>query len=142
MKDIIRIVVKGSSGYGPADEAFKDKITVEQDRITYEYKPIFESELNQTRKWSYKTTSPVFHEQFKRISKMMSEIIENPINELCTDIGGIEFMVTFADKTKFHENYWVPGDHFVSLFRALKVMVPECEYTPAVLLTSEDYKDG
>lgn len=36
MKDIIRIVVKGSSGYGPVDEAFKDKITVEQDRITYE----------------------------------------------------------------------------------------------------------
>jgi hypothetical protein len=52
-------------------------------------KPIFESELNQTRKWSYIKPQACIHEQFKQYQKMMSEIIENPINVLCTDIAAL-----------------------------------------------------
>lgn len=59
----------------------------------------------------------------------------------CTDIGGIEFNITYSDKTRFKETYWVPGDYFEELFIAIKSLVPECEYTPAVLLTSEDYEE-
>ncbi len=36
---------------------------------------------------------------------------------------------------------WVPGDYFEELFMAIKSLVPESEYTPAVLLTWEDYED-
>ncbi len=31
--DIIKIVIKGESGFGPAEEAFKDKITITESSI-------------------------------------------------------------------------------------------------------------
>ena len=43
MADIIRIIIKGEFGYGPVDEAFTDKVTIDLDSIRYEYKPVVES---------------------------------------------------------------------------------------------------
>ena len=56
MADIIRITIKGESGYGPLDEAYSDKVTIDRDSIRYEYKPAVESKINTPRKWSYKTS--------------------------------------------------------------------------------------
>lgn len=67
--------------------------------------------------------------KFDYIAKMIPEIIEGGIDEFCTDIGGIEFNITYADKTKFKEIYWVPGDYFNELFEMIKNWVPDCEYT-------------
>lgn len=141
MKYITRIVIKGVSGYGPADEAYNDKVTITSTSISYEYKPIYESELNPSRKWNYKTNSPIFRMMYDKVAGMLPAIIERGIQAFCTDIGGIEFTITYSDKTKFKELYWVPGDYFEELFVAIKRMVPETEYTPAVLLTSEDFDD-
>lgn len=33
MADIIRITIKGESGYGPVDEAYSDKVTIDRDSI-------------------------------------------------------------------------------------------------------------
>ena len=65
MADIIRITIKGESGYGPVDEAYSDKVTIDRDSIRYEYKPVVESEINPPRKWSYKTTSPIYQKRFR-----------------------------------------------------------------------------
>ena len=46
MADIIRIIIKGESGYGPVDEAFTDKVTIDHDSIRYEYRPVMESKIN------------------------------------------------------------------------------------------------
>ena len=75
------------------------------------------------------------------IAGMIPGIIEKDVEESCTDIGGIEFNITYSDKSKHKEIYWVPGDYFEKLFVAIKSLVPESEYTPAVLLTSDDYDD-
>ena len=141
VKYITRIVIKGASGYGSADEAYNDKVTITPTSISYEYKPMDESELNPSRKWSYKTNSPIFRMMYDKVAGMLPAIIERGIQEFCTDIGGIEFNITYSDKTKFKEIYWVPGDYFEELLVAIKRMVPETEYTPAVLLTSEDFDD-
>lgn len=141
VKYIARIVIKGASGYGSADEAYNDKVTITPTSISYEYKPMYESELNLSRKWSYKTNSPIFRMMYDKVAGMLPAIIERGIQEFCTDIGGIEFTITYSDKTKFKEIYWVPGDYFEELLVAIKRMVPETEYTPAVLLTSEDFDD-
>ena len=135
MKYITRIVIKGNSGYGPADEAYNDKVTITPTSISYEYKPMYESELNPSRKWSYKTNSPIFRMMYDKVAGMLPAIIERGIQEFCTDIGGIEFTITYSDKTKFKEIYWLPGDYFEELFVVIKRMVPETEYTPTVLLT-------
>lgn len=134
-------MIKGASGYCCSDEPYNDKITITTESISYEYTPFLETEMNPKRKWSYKTNSPIFKMKFDHIVKMIPEIIERGIDEFCTDIGGIEFNITYADKTKFRETYWVPGDYFNELFGMIKSLVPDCEYTPAVLLTSADYEE-
>ena len=65
MTDIIRIIIKGGSGYCPVDEAYSDKVTIDRDSIRYEYKSVVESEINPPRKWSYKTTSPIHQKRFR-----------------------------------------------------------------------------
>lgn len=45
--------------------------------------------------------SPICKMKFDHIVKMIPEIIERGIDEFCIDIGGIEFNVTYTDKTKF-----------------------------------------
>ena len=141
MKDIIKIVIKGASGYCCIDEAFNDKMTITPDSISYEYVPAFESEMNPKRKWSYKTNSPIFKMQYDLLTSLMPGVTDRDEDIFCTDIGGIEFAITYADKTKFHKTFWVTSDYFETQFKVIKTMVPECEYTPAVLLTSEDFEE-
>lgn len=139
MKEIVKIVIKGGSGYGPADEAYNDKVTIEKKGISYEYSPTFESETNPVRKWSYKTNSSVYGMLYENLKKSIVSVTERCAEMFCTDIGSIEFIITFDDKTKFKKTFFLPGDEFKEVFSIIKQMVPGCEYVPAVLITEEDY---
>lgn len=141
MADIIKIVIKGASGYCCSAEAYNDKVTITPGSISYEYIPFMESEINLKRKWSYKTNSPIFQKWYSDVSAMIPGYFEEENTHFCTDIGGIKFILTYSDKTKLKKICWVPGDDFKELFPAIKIMVPEGEYTPAVLLTSDDFID-
>ena len=46
--------------------------------------------------------------KFAGIAKMITEVIKRDIDEFCMDIGGIEFIIIYAGKTKFKDTYWVP----------------------------------
>lgn len=142
MTSIARIVIKGSSGYFYCCESYEDKITITQDSIAYEYVPIMEVPTNPKRKWSYKTNSPIFKMRYDEISSMITGIMERDTEEMYLDVGTIEFIVTYSDKSKLKKIYVVPGDYFKDLFMKIKELVPDCEYTPAVLLTSEDYDEA
>ena len=141
MPDIIKIVIKGASGYCCSDEAYNDKVTITSDSISYEYIPCLESELNPKRKWSYKADSPLFKVLYSRVVEIVPRYLEEDIERFCTDIGGIECIVTYSDKSKYKNIFWVPSDDFKDLFRIIKQMIPSTEYTPAVLLTSDDFED-
>ncbi len=141
MAEITRIVIKGSSGFCCIEEAYTDKVTITPDSISYVYDPNVESELNPRRKWSYKTNSPLFKKKYAEIIKIIPKVIKRDVYDDCTDVGGIEFDVIYADKTKFNCTYWVTGDDFKELFAVIKSIVPKTEYIPAVLLTSADYED-
>ena len=138
MKEIIKICIKGESGYGCIEDAYHDRLVIVPDGMNYEYLPAVESEINPKRKWKYTTNSPLYEELYKKIAKMVAEIINAEITEKCTDIGGIEFQITYADKSKVKKVYWVSGDRFAELFELIKQIVPECEYTSAGLLRSVD----
>lgn len=138
VKEIIKICIMGESGYGCIEEAYHDRLVIVPDGINYEYLPVVESEINPKRKWKYTTNSPMYGELYKKIAEMVTEIINAEITEKCTDIGGIEFQITYADKSKVKKVYWVSRDYFAELFELIKNIVPECENTPVVLLTSED----
>ena len=138
MKEIIKICIKGESGYGCIEDAYHDRLVIVPDGMNYEYLPAVESEINPKRKWKYTTNSPMYGKLYKKIAEMVTEIINAEITEKCTDIGGIEFQITYADKSKVKKVYWVSGDCFAELFELIKQIVPECEYTPAGLLRSVD----
>ena len=139
-KKIVRITIKGASGYGSVDEAYEDKITLTESSINYEYKPhpMSNTETNVYRKWSYKTTSPIFKEIFLNVASMTPDILNNEEDLFVCDIGPTEIIVSYDDKHRDHEYFFCPSEHFRDWFRLIKKLVPECEYTPAVLLTSDD----
>ncbi len=141
MKEIVKIVVKGYSGYCPADMAYEDKVTISCDSVNYVYKPLFESEENLPRNWRYKTDSPVFRKLFYELVSAMPGVMEHDTEMLCTDIGGIEFTVTFDDKTRWKQVFWLLGDEFKDCFKIIRQMVPACEKIPEVLLLSEDFDE-
>lgn len=141
MAEICRVVIKGSSGYCSIYDAYNDKVTITQDSISYEYVPYKDTAENPKRKWSYKTSSPTFKAKYNEIARLVSDVIKNKIDEECTDIGVIEFNITFDDTTRFKGIYWVPSDYFAELFKVIKSLVPACEQIPEVLLTSDDYRD-
>lgn len=140
---ITRIAVKGASGYGPADEAYEDKVTITPSSISYEYKPhpYAQSAANIHKKWSYTTNSPAFRELFEAIADKTPEYLYNNDDVLMAlDIGPIDLVATFEDKHKESLHLFCPSEYFADLFRLIKQMVPGCEDIPAVLLTQEDYE--
>lgn len=141
--DIIKITIKGASGYGPAHEAYEDKITLTDSSISYECKPgpMTNSETNVYRKWSYKTTSPVFKKIFAEVAARTPFYLYNDEILFATDIGPIEIIATFEDKHKESVNYFCPSEFFKDYFNLIKKLVPEVEYTPAVLLTVDDFEE-
>lgn len=79
--------------------------------------------------------------KYDTLAALMPGVTERTTDEFCMDIGGIEFVLIYSDKKKVHETFWVPSDYFESQFKVIKAMVPECEYMPAVLLTSENFEE-
>ena len=94
MKEIIKICIKGESGYGCIEDAYHDRLVIVPDGMNYEYLPAVESEINPKRKWKYTTNSPLYEELYKTIAKMVAEIINAEITEKCTDIGGTPWIMT------------------------------------------------
>lgn len=141
MKEIIRIIIKGGSGFGPAEGAYSDKIAICMDSIRYEYKPMMESAAHAARKWFYRTTSPAFRKLFEEASEAVQAILDREEIPSCTDLGVTTFAVTYADRTRAGRDFILPGDEFRDCFAIVKRMVPACEDIPAVLMTSEDHED-
>ena len=139
MKNVAKIVIKGSSGYGPSEMAYNDKLKITDCSIAYEYKPLVESEMNFSRKWSYKSNGAVFKDAFERISSLIEKSLKQDIRESFTDIGAITFSIEYSDGSKRKEEFWLPSDYFSELFDAIKELVPRTECIPEVLKTEEDY---
>lgn len=140
MSEIIRITIKGASGYGPIEAAYSDKITLTDSSVSYEYKPhpMNHSEKSAYRKWSYKSTSPEFKEIFKAVATMTPDIINCEDEMFACDIGPTEIIITYDDKHRDHEYFFVPSEYFREWFMLIKKLVPQCEKTPEVLWTVDD----
>ena len=141
MKEIIRITIKGFSGYGMLHDAYEEKMILTPGFISYEFVPFAETDFNPKRKWRYSTNSPVFKVVFKKIAQLTEETLHSDLDGFCLDIGGIEFSLTYSDKTKLKKHYWLPADDFDKIFKLIKELIPRTESIPAVLLTEEDFEE-
>lgn len=141
--EIIRIVIKGASGYGPVDCAYEDKVTLTPSSISYEYKPhpMSQSETNIYRKWSYTTNSPMFKDTFDMVAAETPKYLHSEDELLALDIGPTDIIVTYEDKHKESLHLFCPSEYFADLFRLIKLLIPPCEDIPAVLMTQEDYEN-
>lgn len=137
---ITKIVVKGTSGYGPADMAFKDKVTVTESSIAYDYTPIFPSDKHIAQKWIYRTDSPIFRKLYYDAVSTIPAVLEIEEPLVC-DISGTEFVISYDDGSKVKKEYWLPSDMFDETFCILKKLIPSCEQIPEVLKTGEDFDD-
>lgn len=136
--NIVRIAIKGCSGYGPYNLAYDDKVTVTCESIQYLYKPLCVSEDHQPIKWSYRTNSPEFREMWDELCAMIPVILEQE-EEMVLDGGEVTFMVTYENKSKIVKTFWSPfGEPFTACFRLIKRMVPGGEKVPEVLWTEEE----
>ena len=141
MEKIIRISVKGGSGYGPYSEAFEDKVTVTEDGIQYQYKPMC-PEVHKPRKWSYRTDRPEFRELWAELCRLMPDIWAAE-EELVCDGCEATFKVTFEDKRKIVKTFWSPsGEPFFDCYRLIRKMIPGGEEIPAVLWLPEDEENS
>ena len=114
MNDIIKITISGVSGFCPVDEAYSDKVTITPSSISYEYKPHTESRLetNIYRKWSYKTTSPIFQELYKRIAEMTPKYLIGGDALYVCDGSPTIITATFQDKHKESAVFYSSSDFF------------------------------
>lgn len=141
MSEITKIVIKGSSGDCCKEESYRDKIVITEESIAYEYRPMVETKINPTRKWSYKTTSPVFKNLYGDLIGILPDIIDRDIDDFFPNLGNLQFNLTYSDNTKYRRGYYTPADEFKYCFLMIKRMVPDCEYIPALLLSEDDYKE-
>ena len=140
MKEIIKIVIKSSSGYCDIESVYDEKLTITESSIKYEYVPFCITDFNKIINWSYRTNSDTFANIFKCVVKQMEDIL-NPTNVIqCMDIGTIEFVVTYADKKRKSIKYYCSSNEFAQCFKCIKQMVPATEDIPEVLRTSEDFE--
>ena len=141
--EIVKIVIKGASGYGPVDESYEDKITMTASSIKYVYKPheMSKSESSVYRKWSYKTNSPLFRQIYKQAAEKTPFYLYNNESVFTADIWATEITAAFEDKHREKVNFFCPSAFFCEYFGLIKKMVPETEFTPAVLLTDDDFED-
>jgi hypothetical protein len=131
---IVKLIIRGASGYGPVDEAYNDKLAIDAGAISYELKPVVETDTFPARKWSYRTNSLLYLERFRQLCTCLPMVIAKiPEEAFCTDIGGIDFTITYEDGTKEKKSFWLPGSYFKDAFDIIKTMIPPCEETPAVL---------
>ena len=161
MPSIVKIVVKRYIGYFDNPKFSRNNVTLTENSIAYEYIPEiesqlefslppplgplsalqFEHEVQSVKKWSYKTNSLFFKSMYQEISERIQLLIESEIDEDALDIGPIEFIITYSDKSKIVHTYYVDGDRFKNLFACIKKLVPNIEQTPEVLLTSDDFDE-
>lgn len=138
MKEIVKITIKGCSGYGPVDMAYDDKLTLTPTSISYEYKPYLESEMNPPRKWSHRMNSPLFKVGFERVVTTMLSVLEPEEVWECTDVGMMDFTVTYDDKSRKHIRYWCTPSAFPECCAAVRDLVPFTEMTPEVVRSHDD----
>ena len=138
---ITKIIIKGESGYGSLEQAYKDSLTVTANSIAYLYTPYKESESNPARKWRYVTSSSAFRKLWDQLTETIPSVFAHDDDPWVTDIGDTTFIITYDDGSRVKKNYGLPGEIFKDVFCIVKQMVPGCEYTPAVIVTGEDYFD-
>lgn len=140
MKEIIKIEIRGSSGYTPMEYVHKDKFTLTEGSASYEYIPYLK-DSDKARKWSYETDGREFREQFDHIRSIIMPILKGAPDYEIEDAGSVAFTISYSDGTEEVFRFDCLTGYFDELFNELKAFVPPVEPVPAVLWTIDDEEE-
>lgn len=70
-------------------------MTVTGESISYEYRPMIESRINPSRKWSYKTSSPIFKKLYDDLVEVMLATVNRDKDMFRTVAGRKELILTY-----------------------------------------------
>ena len=132
-KEITRITIKGTCGCVDIDHTFNDVLSITNNSISYTYNPIYVTPNNQYIKWSYKTNSNTFKEQFNKVVSLIPDVINYFSELIVTDVPTITFIITYSDKTRYKDIRDLMGDEYETLFSEIRKLIPQTEKIPALL---------
>lgn len=153
-KQVTKITIIGISGYCSAADAYKDRLTITRNKITYHYRPeIMKSSYNDSDddlrtvenpeiKWTANYGSRCLKNSFEEIAELVLLKLEEGEPSPCCDIGVTEIIVEFADKSKSRKQFFQPADYFYDLFKCIQTLfVSEAFKMPVVIRTSDFYEE-
>lgn len=133
MAEITKITITKNPGYGCSSHSFQEKITLIVNSIDYKLIPHMHNKEEEERQWSYKSNKPLMRDIIKEAFEELGKIIWMDDEVRCYDIGSIEFIITYSDKTKIKKTFWRPATDFRRGFVAIRDLVPGLENIPRLL---------
>lgn len=102
---------------------YEEKLTVEQHKIQYEYKPFQQNETKRQVKWSYKTHDRQFGSNYQRLLETISDIMGRD-TDACHGDRYIQLKIKYEDKSKKKRMFIYSDDLFKDCYDVLRQMVP------------------
>jgi len=137
-KDVVKIVVKGESGYGTLSDAYHGVLTITPNGTSYKYTPEEEREDNKPFEWSYKAKGEGYTKAYEDIVRNLNVILRPKDIPSACDVGELKIIVTYADKTKETRSYFATADSFPEFFNAIRSVIPFYEGTPFFAILYDD----
>ena len=121
---ITRITIKSESGYGPADSACKDRLTITRSSVRYE-------STNprgnvSPEKWTVTNHSAAFNNMFLNLCAEVEQIMTLPEAPLSRDAGTTTFVVMEDTGTKRERTLSEPDERYTIIFTIIDQMVKSC----------------
>ena len=133
MAKITRITVTKNPGYGCSSHFFQESITITANSIEYKLIPHMHNKVDAKRHWRFKSNKPFVRDLLKEAFDGLGKVVRMDESERCHDIGSIEFVIKYSDKTKIKKVFWRPSTDFRNGFVALRDLVPHLEDIPRFL---------
>ena len=150
-----RIEIKGESGFGLDQFAFKDKLTITPDSIAYVYKPgMPEFDAYRNRRWTYKTKNAKFADLFTKLveafegtavldelkAKFDEDLFDDEMFEEEREEGyhdTTECTVIYEDGSQSSRKFELPDDNFAECYEIIKELIPKIEQIPRAISDQE-----
>ena len=133
MAEITKIVITKNPGYGCSSTTFQEKITLTANSVEYKLIPHMNNKRDIEKHWKYQSNSGAVKEKIKEAFDELGKFVWLDENADCLDIGSIEFVITYSDKSKLKKIFWRPQTDFRSGLLAVRDLVPYLEQMPRFL---------
>ena len=122
-RDMIRITIKGTSGYTAPEYAYRDELTITRTRIFRDYEPRIPSEVNPPRQWSYPLG--LEHRQiWEDLITAVIEILHRGAASGMFDVGSRTFTVTYADGSEEERVFFLSSFAFKKCYELIDKLLP------------------